>query len=287
MNIKDVNVLLLGYGYIGQYLYVHLKNKSFKCNVISANLTENNSDMKKARYEDLPTSFLSDFTHILWFAGHSSVLKSTEDPIGAIHNNLTFLFDLVCRLPKATKLVYASSASVYSGLPASSKANIYDGVMASLNAYDSTKKAFDILMQPLDSNVVGLRMGTVSGWSPGLRPELAFNQMNISAIENKQVNVSNKDNWRSLLFLSDLAVIIENELLTRPAPIKIINAASCNIQFGDLANIIARYHSVPVIDHGNSGSYSFQMELKTDKSKMDLENMIIGQCDEFMRKFKK
>jgi UDP-glucose 4-epimerase len=281
---KKNKILLIGYGYIGQYLYAELTKKGYEITVVSKNLNGSKSDFIEASYEELTQSFLKEFTHILWFAGHSSVAMSVEDPLGAINNNVISLFDLVGKIKKS-KLIYASSASVYSGLSTSHLAGINDGIIKSMNVYDSTKKAFDILLEHMDFPAVGFRMGTVSGWSPALREELVFNQMNISAIKNGVVNVANQNNWRSILFLSDLCQAIEAQLDRIEVADKIINVASLNIKFGDLANSIARYHSVPVRDHGNTGSYSFRMELSNQLFIESPSKMINFQCEMFLKEY--
>ena len=93
------------------------------------------------------------FTHILWFAGHSSVQKSKSDPIGAMRNNVTSLFELACKLPTDVKLVYASSASVYSGLEYGVNASIGDGLLSSVNEY-TLKESFDLIMENVGFNAV-------------------------------------------------------------------------------------------------------------------------------------
>lgn len=281
---KKTKILLIGYGYIGQYLYAELTRKGYEITVVSKNLNGNERGFIETIYEELTQSFLKEFTHILWFAGHSNVAMSVEDPLGAINNNVISLFDLVGKIKKS-KLIYASSASVYSGLSTSHLAGINDGVIKSMNVYDSTKKAFDILLEHMDFPAVGFRMGTVSGWSPALREELAFNQMNISAIKNGVVNVANQNNWRSILFLSDLCPAIEAQLGEIQVADKIINLASLNIKFMDLANSIASYHSVPVRDYGNTGSYSFRMELSNQLFIDSPTEMINFQCEKFLNEY--
>ena len=66
------------------------------------------------RYQDLTIGDLAGFDAILWFAGHSSVPMALKDPDGAIANNCLDLLQLAKRKSPRTRLIYASTASVYS-----------------------------------------------------------------------------------------------------------------------------------------------------------------------------
>ena len=65
-------------------------------------------------------------------------------------------------------------------------------------------------------------MGTVCGYSPRLRPELIFN-VNISALENNLINVTNKKSLRTILFLDDLLETILAQVKSNKVSQKFIN----------------------------------------------------------------
>ena len=287
MVSKNRKILLVGDGYIGQFLFNNLNKRGHDCTVISQAIKDNSEKKIERRFQDLTSSFLTKFTHILWFAGHSSVAKSKLDPIGAMRNNVVSLFELACKLPVDAKLVYASSASVYSGLEDGKISSIGDGLLSSVNEYDSSKKSFDLLIENIDFNAVGLRMGTVSGYSPKLRSELIFNSMNISALEKKLVNVTNKKSLRTILFLDDLLCIVLDQLKTQRISQKFLNAGSLNLSIGELANTIADFYGVPVIDHGDTGTYSFAMDFEPCSKNSLRPDLIQSQCLQFKKAYQK
>ena len=287
MVSKDRKLLLIGDGYIGQFLFNSLNKRGHECTVISQSIKDNSDKKIARRFQDLTSSFLANFTHILWFAGHSSVAKSKLDPIGAMRNNVISLFELACKLPVDAKLIYASSASVYSGLEDGKISSIGDGLLSSVNEYDSSKKSFDLLMENVDFNAVGLRMGTVCGYSPKLRSELIFNAMNISALEKKLVNVTNKKSLRTILFLDDLLCTVLDQLETQRTSQNFINVGSLNLSIGELANTIADFYGVPVIDHGDTGTYSFSMNFEPCSQNSLRPDLIQSQCLQFKEAYQK
>ena len=110
------NVLLVGgCGYIGSYLFERLIANGFTVSVCDKLSRGNplNLPITSLDYNDLTPEELARFETILWFAGHSSVGQSITDPQGAIANNCLNLFSFAKKLPATTKLIYASTASLY------------------------------------------------------------------------------------------------------------------------------------------------------------------------------
>ncbi len=264
-----MRLLLIGQGYVGAYLTKHLTEAGHSLTVASTSFADvmvDGETRHKLRYQDVYTDLLGDSDAILWFAGHSSVGKSIEDPSGAVRNNCFDLLELARRKPGHVPLIYASTASLYSvehrpeDNAGPQPLTEPDARISSLNAYDSSKAAFDALIVPLANNTTGLRLGTVCGYSPRMREELVFNSMNLAALRNGVVNVANRKAWRSLLFLDDLAATIDALLgMTDPAP-RFLNLASIDTQIGTLADDIAAYHGAVVREHPNTSTYSFRMD---------------------------
>lgn len=280
-------ILILGNGYIGSYLYKEFQSLGLDCSILSKTPDNNNHSLIVSDYKDLSAGFLSRYSHILWFAGHSSVHQSIKDPVGSVSNNVIGLYELGQKISFGTKLIYASSASIYSGIEFGKAAGLTDGVLHSLNSYDATKKAFDLIVQTLPIQSIGLRMGTVCGYSPKTRNELIFNSMNISAIENGVVNVANASNFRTLLFLDDLKELVLKILDPNFGNYdeKFINAGSVNLSIGEIADLIASFHNVKIKDHGNNGAYSFKMRLSRELP--DPVTVIHEQCASFRREYTK
>lgn len=260
-------ILLVGHGYVGSFLNPVLQASDYRVSICDQE-PEKLADIENAfvcRYQDLSESRLAEFDVILWFAGHSSVPAAVADPEGAVANNCFDLFALARRKPETTRLIYASTASLYSVQTISP-----DFVPPALdesqtrlrpaNAYDCSKVAFDALASCFAPGTTGLRLGTVCGASRNLRPDLVFNAMNRSAIREGEVRVANRHAYRSLLFLDDLAYyILKLVAEERPLP-HILNVGSISLSLGELADEIAEFHGVPVIDLPDSSTYSFRTD---------------------------
>lgn len=271
MNIKNRILLIGGLGYIGSFLLEKLNQHGIDVDVCDSfvrtppinygNLILN--ELYLNDYNDIEVETLQMYSAVLWFAGHSSVGASISDPQGALQNNCLNLFKLAQKLKPSTKLIYASTGSLYSSSKAVKATSETDLInIPTQNAYDISKFAFDYLAENFLSNYYGLRMGTVSGFSQNLRPELVFNSMNISANMTGKVLLKNKDSYRTILFLEDLWLLIY-ELLTNSHKPGFYNAGSASFKLGDLGRIIASVWGADLIDQGESPTYSFL--LNTEK----------------------
>ena len=263
-----MKILIVGQGYIGSYLTEKLAAEGHDLPVCSTSFGLPDTDgfvRLKKRYQDLQSEVLASFDRILWFAGHSSVGQSVRDPSGAVRNNCFDLLEFARRRPSHVPLIYASTASLYS-VSHDSHSNVApkpasegEALISSFNAYDSSKAAFDALVGPLAENTCGLRLGTVCGFSPMLRPELVFNAMNLSALRDGKVKVANAGVWRSLLFLEDLHGVIATLIRSGEVPARFMNVASVETQIGTLAEEIAGFHHAKVEVLPDSPTYSFRM----------------------------
>lgn len=261
-----MRTLLIGHGYIGSYLESQLRASGLDLVVCDQDERRAQSVHAgvHARYQDLSTEFLATFDTILWFAGHSSVPMSIADPEGAFANNCVDLLALARRKRRETRLIYASSASVYSTPLGSGGDDVspQDETQTRLNPtnpYDATKLAFDALAGCYAENVTGVRLGTVSGFSPRLRRELVFNAMNLSAMREGRVRLANGRASRAILFLDDLAHYVL-AMISHPGPLpQIVNLASYNVCFEELASEIAGHYDVPIELLPDGPTYSFRV----------------------------
>lgn len=287
-------LLIGGCGYIGTYLHERLNSSTFDITVCDLLRRGNPLGIKliECDYASLDSKFLKQFDAVVWFAGHSSVQQSKLDPQGAIANNCLNLFALAKKISCKTKFIYASSGSLYSTKQADLYKPAKENELVKIpyqNAYDISKFAFDYLAENFLENYYGLRMGTISGYSPNIRCELVFNAMNLSAVLNGKVHVKNKESFRSILFLDDLYLLIEKILLENPEP-GIYNAGSVSSTIGEFAKEIAKTWNADVIDEGDSETYSFIL----DNSKMNslighslMDKNISNRSEEFIEKCKK
>ncbi|MCA3356758.1 MAG: NAD(P)-dependent oxidoreductase [Roseomonas sp.] len=255
-------LLIGGCGYIGSYLFQCLLARGFQVSICDT-LNRGNPlalPITALDYNDLTEEELAPFNAVLWFGGHSSVGQSITDPQGAIANNCLNLFSFAKKLPSRTKLIYASTASLYPLndclVPITENSLIR---IPAQNAYDISKFAFDYLAEHFLERFHGLRMGTVSGYSPNLRPELIFNAMNLSAVKTGMVRVKNAGAYRTILFLSDLWILVEY-LIRHDAPSGFYNAGSITASIGEFGQQIANAWGAAVIEEGESPTYSFKLD---------------------------
>jgi UDP-glucose 4-epimerase len=260
-----IEVLLVGgCGYIGSYMHGKLKENGFGVTVVDRGARGNPGgipDVIDAGYDSLDEAFLAAFDAVLWFGGHSSVGQSVQDPKGALSNNCLDLFNFAKKLRADTKLIYASSGSLYSSkgvnTVAASEASL--AAIPSQNPYDISKFAFDYIAQNFLENFYALRMGTLSGYSPNIREELVFNAMNLSAVRTGQVRLMNSESNRTILFLADLWVLLRKLLVTKQQP-GIFNVGSNSFRMGELAHVIAMTWDAQVLYQGESETYSFLLD---------------------------
>jgi UDP-glucose 4-epimerase len=293
MKLMANKILLVGgQGYIGSHLASEMESAGIAFDVCDYGARGGASVETKFPfdYKNLSADQLAEYGVVLWFAGHSSVASSVADPIGAVSNNCIELFRLAEKLQPTARMIYASTASLYSrkDVIISDADESAEMVAPSQNAYDMSKYVFDYLALNFLNNVYALRMGTVSGYSPNLRPELVFNAMNLSAVNQGKVFLKNGQSRRTILMLSDLWRFVRQVLASEAEP-GIYNLGSHSSTLADLAQGIANAWGAEVVDQGSTQTYSFQLGL----SKM---NSVIGrfrddfdlksECFQFIEKCK-
>jgi UDP-glucose 4-epimerase len=261
-----LKLLLVGHGYVGSFLLPVLTRAGHDVSVCEQNV-ERLAGVRNAmrcRYQELTIADLADFNVILWFAGHSSVPQSLRDPDGALANNCLDLLHFARRKQLNARLIYASTASVYSVMTSETSApppslDESETRLDPVNPYDCSKISIDALARCFANAITGLRLGTVCGASPYLRAELIFNAMNIAAMRDGYVQVKNANSYRNILFLDDLAHYVLRLIERADDLPPILNTGSLNTSIGALAHAIAAFHGVPVVDQGSAVTYSFQM----------------------------
>lgn len=221
---------------------------------------------------------LLDSDVVLWFAGRSSVAKAADDPIEALSENCLGLVQLRSAMRPDSRLIYASTASLYSVTGPEPPCCGEETPIACRfrNAYDESKFSFDTIQQGFLPNCIGLRMGTVCGWGHTLdstRFDTCFNAMCKSALETGVINVTHPESWRTLLRLPDLVEVVM-KLLQCNVPYNILNVGTVNVSMIDLAETIAetirecvgRECQINVIDSKDAPTYSFRMDLARQES---------------------
>lgn len=262
----DVKVLIIGNeGYIGSYLIEYLQSKNLE--VVGYGNREND-------YNNLTEDYLKEFTHIVLLAGHSSVKMCDGDLFSPWYNNVVNFKNLLNKKPHETKLIYASSASVYGN----SNLKIFDETDISLdfvNNYDLTKVSLDLYaLQQIGygQEIVGLRFGTVNGGSKIIRKDLMINSMVFNAITDGKIYISNKEVNRPILSIKDLASSIERIITNWVFWPGIYNLASFNSNVMDISNAVKDILDVDIIDRGDfPGVYNFNISTNKFKNEYDFD----------------
>jgi nucleoside-diphosphate-sugar epimerase len=106
---------------------------------------------------------------------------------------------------------------------------------------------------------MGLRFGTVNGWSPNLRADVMINAMYDAANKQGKITVTNKHINRALLGIEDLCRGIAY-CIERPTA-GIYNMASFNATVEYIAATVAKELDVQVVDRGvTANAYDFGLD---------------------------
>lgn len=204
-------LIIGGNGYIGSRLIhdLHLVYTMHSVDACWFDSPLSTTELKD--YRTLSKQELSKYDAVVLLAGHSSV-KMCDGPIlSSWNNNINNFIDLVNKLDKSQLLIYASSGSVYGS---SNKVSVEDVPLKfkPINNYDLTKYSLDLHAQKFIKEgykIVGLRFGTVNGWSPNTREELMINSMTKKSLYDGEIIVSNKNIKRPILGISDLSQAVK------------------------------------------------------------------------------
>lgn len=255
-------LLLGGNGYIGSKIYAMLSNY-YK--VVSIDLCLFGADLGYSLKIDYNTiTDISEYDVIICLAGHSSVAMSQTNSIRSWHNNVTNFITLCDKLEKHQKLIYASSASVYTSIIgiADESAPIN---FNSVNNYDMQKVTIDLVASryiKLGKTIIGLRFGTVNGSSPNTRSELLLNSMVKNALETGIVTAKNLHIRRSILGINDAVGAIHKLLLNDVTPGQ-YNLSSFDTTVGEMAKKVTQQLGAKLVLHSDDiMSYDYSMSCK-------------------------
>lgn len=247
-------LLIGGNGYVGSKIYAALKDQY---DILSIDLCLFGKDLgysTKVNYANIYNVAQHDV--IICLAGHSSVQMSQFDSLRSWENNVTNFISLCEKLNSSQKLIYASSASVYSAI--SGVAHEESPInFDSVNNYDMQKIAVDLIASryvKLGKNIVGLRFGTVNGAAPNTRGELMLNSMVRSAIQNGAVYAKNMHIRRSILGINDALGAI-HKLIEMDIPPGPYNLSSFSSTVKEMSEIVSNKLGVRLVVENNDATY--------------------------------
>ena len=254
-------LILGGNGYIGSRLREVLRKNHFvKTNDIGWFNYDETSDNRD--YQKLSCKELAEFEVIIVLAGHSSVPSC----LGALYspwlNNVTNFTNLLDKLDISQLVIYASSASVYGNSAPGEQHKETNKIFVPVNNYDVTKYALDqqaTIANLLGKKVIGLRFGTVNGYSANLRVDVMINSMYHSVQNGTGIQVMNPHISRAMLGIEDLCRAVER-CIEQPVP-GIYNLSSFNATVGEIAEAVSRKLSAEIVDKGNTANaYDFALD---------------------------
>jgi|GEM_PF-1638769 len=207
-------LIIGGCGYIGSRLFNYLKQKQYKVASLDLELFGNpNIQNTKQNYKDLTKEDIARFDNIILLAGHSSVKMCESNMVGCFKNNVQYFVELLSKISKNQKFIYASSSSVYGNVNRNIVTEECEEYVAG-SFYDLSKAEIDHYVKIFDEvNFYGLRFGTVNGFSPNTRNDVMINAMVSSAIVNKEIKVFNPMIRRPILYINDLCRAVETIIL--------------------------------------------------------------------------
>jgi nucleoside-diphosphate-sugar epimerase len=261
------NVLIIGgNGYVGSRLIYDLHNIYNIHSVDICWFGQPDSHTEVRDYNQLTKQELSQYNAIILLAGHSSVKMCDGPVLASWSNNVNNFIDLVNKLDKSQILIYASSGSVYGSSNTLSLEDI-PLKFKPINNYDLTKYSLDVHAEKFirtGYTVIGLRFGTVNGWSPHTREELMINAMTKKALYDGGILINNKTITRPILGIGDISRAVK-EIIDKPVT-GVYNLASFDGTVENISGYVSTLLHATVQETINiSGTYDFVMN--TDKFK--------------------
>lgn len=243
------NVLVLGgAGYIGTTLAPYLQDNNCNVTVVDTNwfgnyLPSNINTIQKDIF-DLNQNDLVGFDTVIFLAGLSN------DPMAEFSPKDNFIYNtgmpayigFLAKEAGVKRLIFASSCSVYGYTHNSTFTE--DDVAISNYPYGVSKLQGErSLLALADENfsVVCFRQGTVSGYSPRMRLDLALNTMFKNALNKGEITLSNPKIWRPILGLNDLCEAYLLAINSNLQQGEVINISSFNTTIGELAQAVKSF----------------------------------------------
>jgi UDP-glucose 4-epimerase len=228
-------LLIGGNGYIGSRIYDYLLKLGY--DIINVDLCwfgKTHKETIELDYKNLTKEEINKYTHVLLLAGHSSVSMCLDNSYSCFNNNVLNFINLVNKINEDQTLIYSSTCAVYGNNPF--LVTEKDPIKEALNFYDFTKiNRESIARLNPNKKLIGLRFGSVNGFSKNFRNENLVNAITTSSLKNKSFTISNGDSMRSVLGMTDACLAIEKIIANDFIKNKIYNLTSINdkiINFG-------------------------------------------------------
>lgn len=271
-----VNILLLGSnGYIGSRVFEYLNSVCPADNIVGIDIDWDEKSIippvNQIDYRKLNSNHSLFYDIVINLCGHSSVNACEDQPRISLFNNCIDFFHFTHKLKPNTKIIYASSASVYGGSFGNYECRETFNLLPPIKEYDRQKQLLDYYMIDSGLDYYGLRFGTVNGYSKNPRNRLMINSMVKSAKTKNLINVTNGDSYRAILGLNDLCRAIHaiiNEEYSSPG---FYNLASFNMKIKDIGKNVADLLKCNYKESGGEDTYSFCLSTNKFEKEFNFE----------------
>jgi nucleoside-diphosphate-sugar epimerase len=226
-------LIIGGNGYIGSRLYDHLVETNHDVtNLDLCWFGQIYPETIVKDYKDLTKEELSEYSHIVLLAAHSSVSMCVDNLSSCFKNNVTNFINLIEKLDNQI-LIYASTCAIYG--KSRDLVTEDEPIKTALNFYDYSMATREVItnLHP-NKKLIGLRFGSVGGFSKSLRNENLVNSLTLAS-KNKSLTIANGEAMRSVLGISDVCRAIERIISEDTIKNRIYNITSVNdkiINFG-------------------------------------------------------
>jgi nucleoside-diphosphate-sugar epimerase len=241
-------LIIGGNGYIGNRLIEDYRIHYDITNVDLCWFNEAPDKCHTIDYNELQESTIKKFDTVILLAAHSSVKMCEGDPQYSFNNNVRNFINLLPKLSKKQKFIYASSSSVYGNVADKCVKENYTNFVQH-NHYDTTKYIIDLYANLYDIEYYALRFGTVNGGSSHVRNDIMLNAMTHSALNKGEIQLYIKDIIRPILGISDLSRAIQKIIETPEDRRGVYNLASFNSTAEKLAYAVSKITGAKVIEY--------------------------------------
>jgi UDP-glucose 4-epimerase len=256
-------LIIGGNGYIGTHLFNFLNNDEFLVDVVDTCWFQKTIEKTIVDdYKNLSKEFYSEYDSIVLLAGHSSVKMSEGKFKSCFNNNVSNFINILEKLNKKQKFIYASSSSVYGSVGGKTVSEKYYGFKP-YNQYDISKHIIDLYAEKSDLQYYGLRFGTVCGYSPFMRNDVMINAMVSSALINNEIKLYIKDIMRPVLGIEDLCKSVKTIIQTSEDKRGLYNLASFNKTAEQIAYEVSDVMGVKVTEYDVDPTQTKNTKLQT------------------------
>jgi nucleoside-diphosphate-sugar epimerase len=235
-----------GAGYIGCQLVPRLLSRGYEVSVVDllwfGNKLPSGAKVEQRSVMDIREEDLAGVDTVVFLAGLSNDPMAEFSPARNFVENASSPAYLayIAKRAGVRRFIHGGSCSVY-GYTVN---ELYDEESPAVSNYPygiSKLQGEFAAMQLRDDkfSVIGLRKGTVSGYSPRMRLDLVVNAMFKSAVKDGIIFVNNPSIWRPILSIHDAVSGYVRAIEAAPGISGIFNLASGNYTIGEVGDSVA------------------------------------------------